>query len=67
VMITMIDANGNARQAQTTAFGYYRFDNVEAGETVTLSIKAKQYRFDQSTIVRTTNDSISDADFVSEK
>jgi hypothetical protein len=67
VMITMIDSQGIVRTAQTTAFGYYRFDDVAAGETVTLTAKAKQFRFDQSTIVRTTNESITDADFVSEK
>lgn len=67
VQITMIDSQGNQRTAHTTAFGYYRFDDVAAGETVTLSAKARRFRFDQSTIVRTTNDSISDADFVSEK
>lgn len=67
VQITMTGANGNKRTAQTTTFGYYQFDNVTAGETVTLSVKARQFRFEQSTIVRTTNDSISDGDFVSEQ
>lgn len=65
VQITLIDANGNTRAAQTTALGYYRFDNVAAGETVTLSVKARRFKFNQSSIVRTTNDSISNADFVS--
>lgn len=67
VQITLIDSNGNTKSAQTTAFGYYRFDDVAAGETVTLTAKARQFRFDQSTIVRTANESISNADFVSEK
>ncbi len=65
VMITMTDANGNERTAQTTAFGYYRFDNIAAGETITISAKARRYRFVQSSIVRTTNEQISTADFVS--
>jgi YVTN family beta-propeller protein len=64
VMITMTDANGNERMTQTTAFGHYRFDDVSAGETVTLSAKARRFKFNQSSIVRTTNDSIADADFV---
>jgi uncharacterized repeat protein (TIGR01451 family) len=67
VQLTMIDSQGRERTAQTTSFGYYRFDNVEAGETVTLSVKARRYKFSQSTIVRTTNESITDADFVSEQ
>lgn len=65
VQITMTDASGNTKTTQTTAFGYYRFDNIAAGETVTLSAKARRFSFTRSTIVRTTNESIADADFVS--
>lgn len=67
VQITLTDSSGNTKTAISTTFGYYHFDDVAAGETVTLSVKARQFRFAQSTIVRTTNDSISDADFVSEQ
>jgi hypothetical protein len=67
VQITLIDAQGNQRTATSTTFGYYRFDNVAAGETVTLSVKARQFRFNQPTIVRTTNESVSNADFVSQQ
>lgn len=66
VQITLTDSQGRERTKQTTGFGYYRFDNVEAGETVTLSAKARKFKFAQSSIVRTTNDSVTDADFVSE-
>lgn len=65
--ITMIDANGNERATRTNNFGYYRFEAVAAGETVMISAKAKRYGFAQSSIVRTTNESIGDADFVSEQ
>jgi hypothetical protein len=67
VLITMTDSAGNQRQTQTTTFGYYRFGNVTAGETVTISAKARRYRFSQTSIVRTTNNSVSDADFISEQ
>jgi uncharacterized repeat protein (TIGR01451 family) len=66
VLITMTDSQGRARTAQTTAFGYYKFESVAAGETVTISAKARRFRFNQSSIVRTTNESVADADFVSE-
>ncbi len=66
VLITMTDSAGNQRQAQTTSFGYYRFESVTAGETVTLTAKARRYRFNQSSIVRTTNQSVSDGDFIAE-
>lgn len=64
VVITMTDANGLTRQTQTSSFGYYRFDDVSAGATVTLTAKAKRFRFYQSTLVRTVNEQIGDADFV---
>jgi uncharacterized repeat protein (TIGR01451 family) len=67
VLITMIDSAGREQTAQTTAFGYYHFDNVAAGETVTITAKARRFRFVQPSIVRTTNESIADADFVSEQ
>jgi hypothetical protein len=67
VQVTLTDSAGSTKTAQTTAFGYYRFDGIAAGETVTLSVKARQFRFAQPTVVRTTNDSISDANFVSEQ
>jgi endonuclease G len=63
VQITLTDSNGNMRTAQTTSFGYYRFDDVEAGETVVLAARAKGQRFVQSSMVRTVNEQISDADF----
>lgn len=67
VRLSLTDSQGNVRTATTTSFGYYRFDNVMAGETVILTARAKRFTFNQSSIVRTTNDSISNADFVSEQ
>jgi hypothetical protein len=64
VLITLTDSKGNQRTATTTSFGYYRFDNIEAGETVTITAKARRFKFGQSTIVRTTNEQIGDANFV---
>ncbi len=66
VLITMTDSNGREQTAQTTAFGYYKFETVAAGETVTITAKARRFRFVQSSIVRTTNESVTDADFTSE-
>jgi endonuclease G len=63
VQITLTDSNGNTRTAQTTSFGYYRFDSVEAGETVVLAARAKGQRFVQSSLIKTVNEQISDADF----
>jgi hypothetical protein len=67
VLITMPDSQGRVRTTQTTAFGYYKFETVAAGETVTITAKARRFKFNQSSIVKTTNESVSDADFVSEQ
>jgi hypothetical protein len=67
VLITMTDSAGRDQTTQTTAFGYYKFESVAAGETVTITAKARRYKFSQSSIIRTTNESVSDADFVSEQ
>lgn len=66
VQVTLTDSQGRERTTQTTSSGYYHFDNVEAGETVMISAKAKRFRFNQSSTVRTTNQSVTDADFISE-
>jgi diacylglycerol kinase family enzyme len=67
VSITLTDSSGNQRETQTTSFGYYNFDNVTAGETVTITAKARRFKFVQSSIVRTTNESVTGADYVSEQ
>ena len=43
--VTVIDESGNSRAATTNAFGYYRFAELEAGATYTVTVKAKGYRF----------------------
>lgn len=43
--VTLTDSQGNTRTAMTTTFGYYRFEDVSAGETVVISVSSKQYLF----------------------
>ncbi len=43
--VVLTDKNGNTRTARTTAFGYYRFADVAAGETYILSVRSKRYSF----------------------
>ena len=49
VTITMTDINGSVRTARTTAFGYYRFNDVAAGETYTFTAHGKRIKFSQPT------------------
>jgi hypothetical protein len=64
VIITMVDSAGLMRTTQTSSFGYYRFEDVSAGETIVLSARGKQLRFREPSIIRTVKDQIVDADFI---
>jgi len=61
-VVTLTDQTGNTRTARTNAFGYYRFDDIESGQTVILSVASKQYSF--ATQVISVTDNIAEADFV---
>lgn len=51
VRLTLTDSSGQTRTATTTSFGYYRFDDVRAGETYILSAVGKRFSFSQPTQV----------------
>lgn len=63
-IISLTDNQGNVRTAISSALGYYRFDDVEAGQTYTVSVSSKRYQFAPRVVSVT--DSISDFDFVAE-
>ncbi len=43
--IAITDQNGDVRTARTNSFGYYRFDDVAAGQTYIFNVTHKRYRF----------------------
>lgn len=43
--VRLTGADGAPRYAVTSPFGYYLFENVQAGENYTISVEAKQYTF----------------------
>ncbi|MGI8641285.1 MAG: Ig-like domain repeat protein, partial [Pyrinomonadaceae bacterium] len=53
--VTITDQAGNSRLATTSAFGYFRFDEVQAGETYVISVKSKRYSFAPQVINVTEN------------
>jgi subtilisin-like proprotein convertase family protein len=60
-------AGGNSsetRYARTNPFGYYRFPDVEIGQTYILSVAAKRFSFSNPTRVITLQNDLTDADFV---
>ncbi len=47
--VSLTDQNGITRSVATNQFGYFRFDDIEAGGSYILSIAAKGFVFDDAT------------------
>ena len=62
--VTILDATGRARTVTTGTFGYYRFDDLAAGETYTLGITSNRYGFTSKTI--TTDSTLAEIDFIAQ-
>lgn len=60
--VTLTDASGETRTALTNSFGYYRFDDVPAGETCVFSVSRKRYQFAPQ--ILSVNEAVEDFDFV---
>ena len=61
-VVTLIDAQGVRRTATTSSFGLYSFAMVTAGQTYTVTVSSKRYRFTPQT--PTVNDNVTNLDFV---
>jgi hypothetical protein len=66
VRVTLTDSSGATRTTLTNPFGFYRFDDVAAGETYIISVSHKRYRFNQSTRVQTIVEELNELDFVAD-
>ncbi len=66
VRLTLTDSSGEVRTATTTAFGYYRFDAVQAGETYILSASGKRYTFSQPVQVLSINEDTEAVNFIAD-
>ncbi len=64
VWVTLTDAGGNVRTATTTAFGYYRFADVAAGETYIITAFGKRYTFNQPSQVVNISGDLTDINFI---
>ncbi len=53
--------------ATTNAFGYYRFEDIPAGNTYILNAFSRMFTFERSTIVVNVNGDLDGADFVGER
>ncbi len=63
--VIITDADGTKHIVTTSSFGFYRFSDIPAGETYTINVASKQYRFTPRVINLV--DSLADFDFVGQQ
>ncbi len=64
-VVSMTDSLGVTRTATASTFGYYSFDNVPIGETYTIFVASRRYRFLPRTL--TIADNLTDIDFAGQE
>jgi hypothetical protein len=64
IQLSLTDSMGNTRTTSTATFGYYRFEDVQVGETYILSASGKRYTFSQSVQVLNVNEETSEVNFI---
>lgn len=67
VSVTLTDINGNIRKVQTGSFGFYKFENVAAGQTYVISVSAKRFTFAQNSRTLPVNEDAANVDFVAQE
>ncbi len=65
-VIQLTSATGETKYVRTSSFGYYKFEDLEVGQTYILTVSAKRYTFANPTRVITLNEDLTDEDFVSD-
>lgn len=63
VVVTLTSPDGTARSMQTGTFGYFRFDDVTAGQTYIISIRSRRYSFPEPVRLIQVVETVTDADF----
>jgi hypothetical protein len=63
--VVMTDTAGRRRVATTSSFGYYRFEDVEVGQTYIIGVNSKLYRFTARQIQIV--ESLTDFDFIGQQ
>jgi hypothetical protein len=67
VRVYLTEHNGTVHSALTGAFGYYRFDNIEGGQTVVVGLAAKRYTFTPSSRLISLGDEATNVDWVADE
>lgn len=66
-VITLTSTNGTSQSVRTSSFGYFKFDGVESGATVVVSVSSKNFRFNPSSQVVNVGDKVGELYFIAEK
>ena len=61
-VVVLTDSAGVSRSARTNAFGYFRFEEVEAGQNYIIEIRSKQAQFNPQIIA--VSEDITDLEFI---
>lgn len=61
--IVIVDAAGQSRYAVTNQFGFYRFEDIAAGQTLIVTVSHKIERFGISTLVLNVSEELTDVNF----
>ena len=60
-VVYLTTQNGESIQTRTTSFGYFSFEDIEAGQTVVVSIGSKRFTFTPQIVA--VSDNVSDLEF----
>ncbi len=63
VAVTLTKSDGTIQTAVTGSFGFYNFAEIETGQTVIISVRAKRFTFQQPTIVLNIAENASEINF----
>jgi hypothetical protein len=64
-LVYLTDSEGNTRTARTSSFGYYRFNDISAGQSVTVTVVSKRYQFALQVV--NVNEEMSGLNFLAEQ
>jgi len=62
-LITLSNSAGATRTAISNSFGYYRFDDIEAGKTYVINASSKRFEFSNPTRVLDVSEDLNEVDF----
>lgn len=67
VFVTLMESDGSTRTTLTGVFGYYRFDDITAGQAIIVSVSAKRYSFGNPTRALVVNEDTANLDFIADE